>query len=161
MDLKEALQKLKNSPESEKLSGKNLCSAITFTGKEDKIEKWELNYFNDKTGKVARAVVSQDEIEIFPENELFKKDIVSAIDESTIKITAQEAMKTAKEYNQKNYKQPEQKTFLALHGGKSPFWSVNIITKLMTVIQIKISSSTGKILETKTHNLFKGKGVAG
>ena len=50
--------------------------------------------------------------------------------------------------------------FIALHSENPPVWSVNIITKLLTVIQMKISVDTGEIIEAKTHNMFQGKGVA-
>ena len=160
MDLKDAIVKIEeHSDFEEKLKGKEVCSAISFTDENNDPTKWEINYFNDESGKITRVVVDND-VEIFKEDELFKKDTVSSIDISLIHITAKEALKIASDENDTNYKQPVQKMFIALHSENPPVWSVNIITKLLTVIQMKIAVDSGKILETKTHNMFQGKGVA-
>ncbi|MCK4968623.1 MAG: hypothetical protein KAS12_06210 [Candidatus Aenigmarchaeota archaeon] len=160
MDLKEAIIKIEESNDfEEKLKNKQLCSAISFTDEKNEPTKWEINYFNDESGKITRVVVD-DTVEIFKEDELFKKDAVSPIDISLVHITATEALKIAADENEKNYKQPVQKMFVALHSENPPVWSVNIITKLLTVIQMKLSVDSGKILDIKTHNMFQGKGVA-
>ena len=161
MDIKDALDKVKESPDFSKLEGKSLCSAIAFTNKDDVIDKWELNYYDNNTKKINRVVVS-DVVELFPEDSLFKEEgMVSHINENDITITTKDALKIAIKHNEKEYKQQVQKIFIALHAGKTPLWSINIITNVLSVNQIKISAKTGKIMETKTHNLFKGKGVAG
>ena len=161
MDIKDAIKKIKESPDFSKLEGKALCSAIAFTNKDDVIDKWELNYYDNHKKKINRVVVS-DVVELFPEDSLFKEEgIVSKINENDITTTAKDALKIAIKHNEKEYKQQAQKMFIALHAGKTPLWSVNIITNVLSVIQIKISAKTGKIIETKTHNLFQGKGVAG
>ncbi|NOR84801.1 hypothetical protein GQ473_01670 [archaeon] len=160
MDLKNAIEKIEESNDfEEKLKNKQVCSAISFTDENNEPVKWEINYFNEDSGKITRVVVD-NEIEIFKEDKLFKKESVSSIDISTVHVTAKEALKIASDENDTNYKQPVQKMFIALHSEKSPVWSVNIITKILTVIQMKIAVDTGKILEAKTHNMFQGKGVA-
>lgn len=161
MDIKDAIKKIKESPDFSKLEGKALCSAIAFTNKENDIDKWELNYYDNNTKKINRVVVS-DVVELFPEDSLFKEDnTIGHINESDIAITTKDALKIATKHNEKEYKQQAQKMFIALHAGKTPLWSVNIITNVLSVVQIKLSAKTGKIIETKTHNLFQGKGVAG
>ncbi|MCK5474080.1 MAG: hypothetical protein KAI53_01625 [Candidatus Aenigmarchaeota archaeon] len=160
MDIKDAIKKIKESPDFSKLEGKTLCSAIAFTNKDNDIDKWELNYYDGDTKKINRVVVS-DVVELFPENSLFKEDsAVSQINENDIVVTTKDALKIAMKHNETQYKQQAQKMFIALHAGKTPHWSINIITNVLSVIQIKISAKTGKIIESKTHNLFQGKGVA-
>jgi hypothetical protein len=161
MNIKEALKKFSTSKKTLDIKKDSyLCSAFTFVKPSEKISYWDLNYYNPKKGEITRVRIG-NEIVIFGSDKPLKKGKVKKINTDDLKIDSSKIIEIAKEYEKKNYKHETQKILLSLHSNKTQFWSVNLITKSLSIIQIKINPKNGEIIESKEHNLlYTGKAAS-
>lgn len=153
MEVKDALNKFNNSKKASTIKNSYLCSAFTFLKPGEKISYWDLNYYNPKKDEIARVRVG-DEITVFGSAEPLRKGKIKKINIDDLKINSPKIIEIAKEYEKKKYKHETQKILLSLHSNKTQFWSVNLITKSLSIIQIKINTKNGKIIDSKEHTLL-------
>lgn len=160
MEIKDALKKFDTSKKTSNIKKNSyLCSAFTFINPSEKTSYWDLNYYNPKNNKITRVRVGK-EIVVFGSDKPLKKGKIKKINKNNLKIPSSEIIKIAKEYEKKKYKHETQKILLSLHYNRMQFWSVNLITKSMSIIQIKINPKNGKIIKSKEHNLLHTKKAA-
>ncbi len=163
MDLLKAIEYIEKSKETkEKVKGMTLCSALSFLDNETELapKKWEVNYFDAKTKLLTQVSVdSSGHVSAHASAKPFNENLqVCEVNPGHLKITAEEAVKTAKEHEKKTFSQPVQKIFVSVQSeGKKPVWSVNMITKILSIVTIKIDAQTGKVIDAQSKSVLKGK----
>ena len=165
--LKKALKQLDSSSEFKEWNKKNKQSYFSYAfnmsaGKE--LENWQLGYYDKKKDKVTTFIIKEEGIEVKPEEDVFKKEEteVKEINLEQAKINIDDILKKAAEFQKKKYaKELPAKIILILQNlpDLGNLWNVTYVTHAFNTLNMKISSSNGKILEHKLMPLvdFKAK----
>lgn len=161
MEFLEALEKANDSKESkEKIKNMTLCSALTFMDidKDTYPKKWEINYFDQDKKLITQVTVQTDgQVIVHKEAVPFNEKLqVCSVNLGAIKIGAITALESAKEHEKKNFGQQTQKIFISLQSeNDKAVWTVNFITKVLSIVTIKVDAETGKIISGKIKNILK------
>src|SRR3989338_6283631 len=158
MDLKLLLKKLEESSDFKKWHTKNKNTYLSYAFKipqEMKESEWQFGFYNKKKDRITTFVIADSAITIRPEEEIFKKDDmeVSGIQLDKVKMTFDNAVAKADEFQQKNFpKDKSIKTIAILQNMPElgNIWNITYVTEAFNTLNIKIDAATGKILE---HNL--------
>lgn len=151
----EFFKKLEKSKEFKSWSKENkdwfLYNCFTIIDKEE--DFWQFDFYNKKLNKITSFKVSED-IEIFPEDDIFSdgKRAIKKLDLKDIKIEFNEV---STKLRKKHKTQGIVKEIVILQNSGGLVWNISLLTSTMTIINTKISASTGKILEEKSESVLK------
>lgn len=162
MDLKPVLEKLEESQNFRKWQQKNKGTYFSYAFKipqEMGSNDWQLGFYNQKKDKITTFVMAGDNVKIRPDEEVFKKEgmKVNEIQLDKIKLTFDNAMGKASEFQEKNFpKDRSIKTIAILQNipKLGNIWNITYITEAFNTLNMKIDASTGKVLEHALSSLF-------
>lgn len=162
MDFKQELKRLQNSKEFKQWEKQNKQAYLVHLFKmikQDNQTPWQIGYYDKKTDKVI-SFFMEEQVKISPPADIFKKHgIVNQLDIAKIKISIDQALKTAQQ-EQKKYKEAIAQTIVILQNlDIGTVWNITYLTKSFNAINFKINAITGKILhQAKTSFLeYKAK----
>ena len=157
MELKPALKKLEESQDFKKWHNKNKDTYFSYAFKipQEMPDEWQLGFYNKKKDKITTFVMNGDNIKIRPEEDVFKKEDmkVNEVQINKVKLTFDNAISKADEFQQKNYpKDKSIKTIAILQNitNLGNIWNITYVTEAFNTLNMKIDASNGKVLE---HNL--------
>ena len=155
MELKQALEKLKQCKEFKDLKKDIYFSYALIMLENDKRGPWQLGFYHKSTDKMITFIVDKDEIKVEKEEEIFKKPEaeVNEVDIEKAKIPYKEILKKAEEFQKKRYpKELVSKTIAILQNLNEygNIWNITYITHSFKTLNMKINAENGDI---KTHNL--------
>jgi hypothetical protein len=130
----------------------NSAMSVLEPGKEE-MERWTLTYYNEKENSVVQVFVSEAELELKPPATPMnptKQPLMM----KRIKTNPEKVIQKAKEEFQK-YKQPLSQIILSIQNDDGEVWRIGFVTKLLTVVLVRIDAQTGKILSSEMHSLTK------
>lgn len=139
----------------DQLKDKFFIGALTyFEGYAERIDKWELNYYDPKTKKVLRYVVDEKGYDVYEEKlindlEELPKDIEIVVDEEVV-------LDKAHEYYMHNHKGKEIVGVLLALDMIKRRWIVNLITRDLKAIQYIIPLDDVNTYEEKEVSLVHG-----
>lgn len=129
--------------------------AFNMVRNENQLEDWQLGYYDKKKDKITTFIIKKDDIEIKPEEDVFKKEEteVRAINLDYAKLNIDDVLKKAKEFQKSRYtNELPMRVILILQNlpGLGNIWNITYVTHTFKTLNMKVSSSSGKVLE---HNL--------
>ena len=161
MEIKPALRKLEESKDFRNWHKKNKGTyfSYAFNIPQEMPDEWQLGFYNKKKDKITTFVLNNRGVSIKPEEEVFKKEEtkVNEISLEGVKITFEEALGKASEFQSKNYpKDKGMKTIVILQNmdGFGTIWNITYITELFNTLNMKIDASTGKVVEHNISSIF-------
>ena len=162
MDLKQALKKLEESPDFRKWHHKHMDAYFSYAFKilqEMKPDEWQLGFYNTKKDKVTTFVINNSEVNMRPEEELFKKEEaeVNEIEIDKIKLPFDGIITKAKEFQERNFpKDRSVKTIAILQNMPElgNIWNITYVTESFNTLNLKIDASSGKVLEHNLASIF-------
>ncbi len=114
---------------------------------------WQIGYYDRSSDTITTFVLENGkEIKIIPNLEIFKqeKDVIKKLEVSKIKINVQEALNISEALLKKEYSaEAPIKTMLVLQTIGAQVYNISYITQSMSIINIRISSENGDVLEHK------------
>ena len=118
-------------------------------------DEWQLGFYDNKKDKITTFVMNGNNIKIRPEEDVFKKEDmnVNEVQVNKIKLTFDNAILKADEFQQKNFpKDKSIKTIAILQNidKLGNIWNITYVTEAFNILNMRIDASTGRILE---HNL--------
>ena len=128
-----------------------LCSCFTIIDKKN--DFWQFDFYNKKLNKITSFKVS-DEIEIFPEDDIFS-DGKSSINQLDFKDLKTEFNEISEKLKKKHKNEGIVKEIVILQNSDGLIWNISLLTSTMNLINAKVSASTGKILEEKSESVLK------
>jgi len=117
MELKDSFKKLQESQDFRKWRQKNKNAYFSYAFKipqEMGLNDWQLGFYDEKKDKITTFVVENENIKVRPEEEIFKKEEtkVEGIQLNKVKLTFDNAIEKANEFQQKNF--PKDKSIKSL-----------------------------------------------
>lgn len=155
MKIKDAIERAKKKDEVMEILKKGgfFCSGFITLKSDEKIEKWNLNFYNPETGNITSVMVSENSVETGVTDKPLHKKVYNP-DESKIKVDGQKALEKArKEF--KSYGKPLTKILISFQKKKKEFWNISFITKVGSIVNVRIDSQTGKTIKKEEINLFQ------
>ena len=158
MDLKPSLKKLEESQDFKAWYKKNKSTYFSYAFKipqEMGSNDWQFGFYNNKKDKIITFVITGDNIKIRPEEDIFKKEDmkVNEIQLDKVKLTFDNAIGKADEFQQKNFPKDKSIKTIAILQNSQEFgnlWNITYITEAFNTLNMKIDASNGRMLE---HNL--------
>ena len=164
MDLKPALKKLEESKDYKDWHKRNKDTYLSYAFKipQEMPDEWQLGFYDKKNDKITTFVVKGIAISIRPEEEVFKKDEtkISGIEIKKVNIAFDDAIGKSSEFQSKNYpKDKSVKTIAILQNmpAYGNIWNITYITESFNTLNMKIDSSSGKMLEHNISSVFSFK----
>ncbi|MBS3101210.1 PepSY domain-containing protein [Candidatus Woesearchaeota archaeon] len=162
MDLKPALKKLEESREFRTWRQKNKDTYFSYAFKipqEMNPDDWQMGFYSKKKDRITAFVMAGGSVNIRPEEEVFKKEDaqVHQVQIGKVKVTFNDAMAKAGEFQQKNFpKDRSVKTIAILQNipELGNIWNVTYVTEAFNTLNIKIDASSGKVLEHHLASVF-------
>lgn len=161
MELKPALKKLEQSRDFRKWHDEHKYTYFSYAFKiqEEMPNEWQLGFYDKKKDKITTFVISDEDVKVRPEEEIFKKEEteVNEIQIGKIKLTFDNALAKANEFQQSNFpKDKSIKTIVILQniGKFGNVWNITYITEAFNTLNMKISASNGKVIEHSISSVF-------
>ena len=162
MDFKPALKKLEGSSEFRSWKKKNKNCYFSYAFKipqEMKDDEWQLGFYNKKNDRIATFVIKGADIEIKPEEEIFKKEDmkVNEVQLTKVKLAFDSALSKANEFQQKNFPKDKSVKTIAIMQNLPELgniWNITFVTETFNTLNMKIDASTGKMLENNISSIF-------
>ena len=162
MELKDSFKKLQESQDFRKWRQKNKNAYFSYAFKipqEMGLNDWQLGFYDEKKDKITTFVVENENIKVRPEEEIFKKEEtkVEGIQLNKVKLTFDNAIEKANEFQQKNFpKDKSVKTIAILQNMPrlGNIWNITYVTEAFNTLNMKIDASSGKILEHAISSVF-------
>ena len=161
MELKPALKKLEQSQDFRKWHDEHKYTyfSYAFNIPQEMPNEWQLGFYDKKKDKITTFVISNDDVKVRPDEDVFKKEEteVNDIQIGKIKLTFDNALAKANEFQQKNFpKDKSVKTIAILQniGKFGNVWNITCITEAFNTLNMKISASNGKVLEHSISSVF-------
>ncbi|MDP3765492.1 MAG: hypothetical protein Q8R04_03185 [Nanoarchaeota archaeon] len=162
MDLKIALKRLEENSEFKKWYRKNKNTYLSYAFKipqEMSSDDWQFGFYNKKKDRITTFVVSGGNVNIRPEEEIFKKEKakVNEIQLDKVKLTFDNAMAKANEFQEKNFPKDKSIKTIAILQNISEFgniWNVTYVTEAFNTLNMKINAANGKIIEHNISSVF-------
>lgn len=117
---------------------------------------WQIGYYSKETDKLI-VFTAQDPVQKGNEEEAFKKEgHVQKLDEGQIKVTLEDALHIAKEFQKKiNSAEIITKTIVILQMLENiPTWNITLITNLFSMINVRVSAFDKTLLKTDVSNVL-------
>jgi len=161
MDLKLALEKLKQSKEFKDLSkNKDMYFSYALIMLENnKSGPWQLGFYHKSTDKMITFIVDKDEIKMEKEEEIFKKPgmEVNSLEIEKATIPYNEISKKAKEFQKKKHpKELVSKTIAILQNLEEygNVWNITYVTHSFKTLNMKINPESGEIINHSLQSLM-------
>ena len=162
MDLKTTLDKLKKSKEFEQWKKENRNTFFSYAFKilkEASFDGWQIGLYNKGNDKMTTFSVTDNQIVINQEEEVFKKPDtkVNKISIEKLKLPLEKILERAEAFKGKKYpKEIEEKTIIILQNldNFGNIWNITYITKALNTLNIKVDAENGKILQHKLSSIF-------
>lgn len=164
MDIQEAVAQVDEQMDDlAELKGTYLCSALALAEDKDEqtISTWELSYYNKKEKKITQVSAKGRSVSVQATGDPTKPGEIEKLDIHSVKVDAMAALHNARELQKTKFMQPVQRIFLSLQveNGKT-IWSVSFISKLLSIVNIKLDAKTGDVLSSSLKSFLHGKGSA-
>lgn len=122
-------------------------------------DDWQLGFYNKEKDKITTFVISSNNIEIRPEEEVFKeeKTKVSEIQLDKVRLTFDSVIEKATEFQEKNFpKDRSIKTIAILQNiaNLGTIWNITYVTEAFNTLNMKIDASNGRVLENHIYSVF-------
>ena len=157
MELKQAFDKLILSLNFKnwKKENKDTYFSYAFRIPQEMPNEWQLGFYNKANDRITTFVMNGEDISIRPEEEVFKKEgmKVYEVNLDKVKITFENAMDKASEFQADNYPKDKSLKTIAILQNIDKFgiiWNITYITEAFNTLNMKIDASNGKVIE---HNL--------
>jgi len=165
MDLKPTLKKLENSSNFKKWRQKNKNTYFSYAFRipqEMESDDWQLGFYDKKKDRVTTFAISGNDIDIKPEEEIFKKEDmkVNEIEIDKVKIKLDDVMAKANEFQENNFPNDKSvKTIVILQNMPKlgNIWNITYVTEAFNTLNMKIDASNGKVLEHNLSSVFSFK----
>ena len=162
MELKEALNKLKNNKEFKQWKKNNANTFFSYAFKilkEERFNGWQLGFYNKSNDKITTFSVNEVKIEINQEEDVFKKPdmAVKEINTEKLKLPLKKILEKIEVFKKKNYpKETGEKIIVILQNLDSfgNIWNITYITKTFNTLNMKVDAENGKILQHKLSSIF-------
>ncbi len=160
MEFKEALKKLESSKEYKEFSKKNKACYLSYAFimiDESVKEEWQIGYYNPKDDKVSTFAINE-KITQNPEAEIFKDDKkVLKLELADVKITLEKALDIAEKTQKEKYSPhtPFKKIIILQKLEIGQVWNITYVTNTFKTLNMKIDSSSGKVLKDELIDFFK------
>ena len=155
MKIKDAIEKAKEKEGIKEIlkNGGFFCSGFITLKSDEKIERWNLSFYNPETGNITSVLVSENSVETGVTDKPLHKKVYNP-DESKIKVDSQEALEKAKREFE-SYGKPLVKILISFQKKEKEFWNISFITKVGSIVNIRIDSQTGETIKKEEINLFQ------
>ncbi|MAG91494.1 hypothetical protein CMO83_02360 [Candidatus Woesearchaeota archaeon] len=165
MDLKPALKKLESDSSFKEWHSQNNSTYFSYAFKipqEMGSNDWQIGFYNKQKDRITTFAIVGDNIDIRPEEEIFKKEDmkVNEIQLDKVKMTFDDAISKANEFQEKNYpKDKSIKTIVILQNipDFGNIWNITLVTEAFNTLNMKIDASNGKVIEHKLSSVFSFK----
>ena len=162
MDFKATLKKLEDNSKFKSWKKNNKNSYFSYAFKipqEMKEDEWQLGFYNKKNDKIFTFVVKGSNIEMKPEEDVFKKEDmkVNEVQLSKVKLTFDNALSKANEFQEKNFPKDKSVKTIAIMQNLPELgniWNITYVTETFNTLNMKIDASTGKVLENNLSSIF-------
>jgi hypothetical protein len=161
MEFKQALEQLQKSDMFKSWKKENAHSYLVhgFILYESGNEEWQIGYYDKDKNKITTFRIEKGKsIEKNPEADILKEknETINEVNLNNVKITLKEAIMVADGYQQEKYpaEKPLKKIALIQHLKVGQVWNITFLTKSYNTLNIKIDSSTGKVVEHTLQRLF-------
>ena len=162
MDLKSALKGLESSAGFKKWHAKNKHTYFSYAFKipqEMHQDEWQFGFYNSDNDKITTFVILNNNINIRPEEEVFKREEtkISAVELGKVNTSFDDAIKKANEFQSKSFpKDRSVKTIVILQNIEElgNIWNITYVTEAFNTLNMKIDASNGKILEHNLTSIF-------
>lgn len=122
--------------------------------------RWQFDYYDHDTGKVTSFELG-DEIKLNTESKLFQKEKEDPkeLNLDEIKIDLQEAFSIINNIKNDKYKNEHENKFIIVlqNINDKQVWNITYLTSEMHIINFKIDSTDGEIIEEKFDSLLRFK----
>ena len=154
MEIRKAIEKAKKNKKIRNILNNDgfFCSGFVTIEKGEKINKWNLNFYNPSDKKITSIVVGE-KVELGTTDKPLHENVTMP-DEKKIKIKGEEALEKAKKEFKKMGK-PLAKILISFQKKDEEVWSISFITKVGSIVNMRLSPENGKIIETEEVNLFE------
>lgn len=124
---------------------------------ENKKGDWQFDYYDPKSKKIYSFLICE-KLQIQESDKIFKKKEtkIKEFKLENLKINFDKALKIIDNIKKENF--PDEtvnKTIAILQHLKKPLWNITLLTTSFNLINIKISSKTGKVLSKKEESVLK------
>jgi len=163
MKVFEMLTKLRESPKFKQWQGKNKEATLVhvFVSLEKGVlPAYDIGFFDAKKNHMTSFVLDEaaKDIQMNESDEVLCEEgkCILPLDESTVKIDLLDAERISQDLQKEKYKThlPIKAILILQNLEIGQVWNVTYITKTFQTLNMKIDSSTGKIIEEKLHSIF-------
>ena len=152
MLVKEILERVESSEEFKVWKKTDYYLAYMFASSKD---DWQVGYYNKNGDNMTTFQVSEA-VSKLPESEVFKeKKTVKELDLEKVKVDFEEAVNKCVEEHSKLHPMGvvSKQIIILQHLKQGQVWNVTFLTTTMNTTNIKLDSSTGKIISKETFSL--------
>jgi uncharacterized membrane protein YkoI len=166
MDLKTSFEMLEKSGEFKKWRKNHqdsyLCSCFILLGEElvnKELSNWQFDFFVRKTGKIASFVVGKDKTKFCGEDDAFKRKETKVLELNlkNLKISLEKALESACKLKEAKSEKFEKKIVVLQNIDGSVIWNLSLLTDTFSILNIKVSANSGKVLSTERTSLLNFK----
>ena len=158
MELKQALEKLKESKEFKDWNKKNSDNFLSYAFKNlegNNESPWQFGFYHSTTDKMTTFITDQGSIEMQKEEEIFKKPDMKVKPLETVKakIPFKDILKKAEKFRKEEYpKELVSKTIAILQNLEEygDIWNMTYVMHSFKTLNMKVNPENGKII---SHNL--------
>lgn len=162
MELKAVLEKLEKNDDFvgwKKIHEDSYFSYALKTIDEKAEQPWQFGYFNPKSGKMVTFLMDQDNVEMQPEEEVFKKPEmdVKPIDIKKMSLSFKDIMEKAESFCKEEYpKEIITKKIVILQDLEEfgTIWNLTMISQSFNTINIKLGADKGEVLHHSCENFM-------
>jgi len=161
MDIKKALSLVEKNDKFKawKASTKNTFLAHVFAMFDKNNENiLQFGYFNPDNEKITTFIIEGEKVSMSAESEIFKRpeSELKELDMEKVKITLKQASDLMKEFQEENYarEKPTNSFVILQHIEHGHVYNFTYVTAAFNMLNVKIDSSTGEVLEHQLSNLM-------
>lgn len=161
MDIKKYLSEIEKSDKYHDWKGKNKNSFLAhvfamFDIKNENI--LQFGYYNKDNDKITTFIVEGEKVTMSAESEIFKKDEheVKELELDKVKLTLNQAKDIMKEFQEGKYgrEKPTNSFVILQHLEQGNIYNFTYVTAAFNMLNAKIDSSTGEILDSHLSSLM-------
>lgn len=128
------------------LKDKFFIGAVTYIeGTDERIERWELNYYDAKKGRILRCVVDDEGYDIYEDES--SMPLTSLPESVEIEMDEEEAMNKAYTEYMENHRGREVVGVLVALDMIKGVWLISLITRDLKAIKYEVDMKSGKVRE--------------
>lgn len=135
-----------------------LCSAYVMLRPGEEIDGWELGFYDPPNGKITPVSVGET-VKVGEPDEPLRPDIHTEL-KGSVRIPSAKALAAAKKEAEK-HSLPIERIIFSLRKRECFEWSAIFITRVVSMITVRIDAESGEVLENSVESLLSGKGPTG